>query len=87
MFFSRLLLNKSSSFDDFGVPGTYMSLLLLLAWLIIGLCIIRGVQSSGKVGVLLLSVYLYLYLLLGRLFHRHLSIYRSSCAHHFHRNT
>ncbi|CAF0763036.1 unnamed protein product [Adineta ricciae] len=48
-FFYRLLLNRSATFDDFGVPGLYMSLLLLLAWLIICLCIIRGVQSSGKV--------------------------------------
>ncbi|CAF3562698.1 unnamed protein product [Rotaria sp. Silwood1] len=38
-----------SSFDDFGVPGTYMSVLLLGAWIIICLCIFRGVQSSGKV--------------------------------------
>ncbi|CAF1230667.1 unnamed protein product [Adineta steineri] len=48
-FFYRLLLNKSSSFDDFGTPGLYMTLLLLIAWIIICLCIIRGVQSSGKV--------------------------------------
>ncbi|CAM4839307.1 unnamed protein product [Rotaria magnacalcarata] len=48
-FFYRLLLNKSSSFDDFGVPGTYMSVLLLASWLLICVCIIRGVQSSGKV--------------------------------------
>ncbi|CAF3255460.1 unnamed protein product [Rotaria sp. Silwood2] len=48
-FFYRLLLNKSASFDEFGVPGTYMSVLLLGSWIIICLCIFRGVQSSGKV--------------------------------------
>jgi hypothetical protein len=49
---SRLLLNKSSSFDDFGVPGIYMSVALLVAWLLICVCIFRGIQTSGKVSTL-----------------------------------
>ncbi|CAF1258043.1 unnamed protein product [Rotaria sordida] len=61
-FFYRLLLNKSASFDDFGVPGTYMSVLLLGAWLIICLCIFRGVQSSGKVAYFT-SIFPYIVLL------------------------
>ncbi len=47
--FSKLLLGKSQRFEDFGTPQTYGALSLLLAWIIVGACIIRGVKSSGKV--------------------------------------
>ena len=47
--FSRLLLGKSESFEDFGTPQLYPAMALLAAWIIVGLCIIRGVKSSGKV--------------------------------------
>jgi hypothetical protein len=47
--FSKLLLGKSNSFEEFGTPQTYAALSLLVAWIIVGLCIIRGVKSSGKV--------------------------------------
>ncbi|CAF3280628.1 unnamed protein product [Rotaria socialis] len=57
-FYYRLLLKKSSSFDDFGTPGTYMAVCLLAAWVIVCLCIIRGVQSSGK--ACSISFYLFL---------------------------
>ena len=46
---SRLLLNKSDTFEDFGTPRLYPALALLAAWVIVGACIIRGVKSSGKV--------------------------------------
>jgi hypothetical protein len=42
-------LGKSQRFEDFGTPQTYGALSLLLAWIIVGACIIRGVKSSGKV--------------------------------------
>lgn len=48
-FYYRLLLKRSDGIDDFGTPGDYMSPLLLVSWALIGVCIIRGVQSSGKV--------------------------------------
>jgi hypothetical protein len=47
--FSKLLLGKSQSFEEFGTPQLYPALALLVAWIIVGLCIIRGVKSSGKV--------------------------------------
>ena len=50
--FSRLLLEKSDSFDNFGTPTTYMSVCLLVSWILICVCIFRGVQSSGKVSTL-----------------------------------
>jgi hypothetical protein len=42
-------LGKSKSFEDFGTPQTYAALSLLVAWVIVGACIIRGVKTSGKV--------------------------------------
>jgi len=47
--FSNLLLGKSQSLEDFGTPQTYATLSLLFAWIIVGVCIIRGVKTSGKV--------------------------------------
>jgi hypothetical protein len=42
-------LKKSDKFEDFGTPQLYGALSLFVAWIIVGLCIIRGVKSSGKV--------------------------------------
>ena len=47
--FSKLLLGKSQSFEEFGAPQLFPALSLLVAWIIVGACIIRGVKSSGKV--------------------------------------
>lgn len=47
--FSKLLLGKSQRFEDFGTPRAYPALSLLITWIIVGICIIRGVKSSGKV--------------------------------------
>lgn len=55
--FSRLVLNRSVSFEEFGSPTMYMSLALLVAWLLVCVCIIRGVQSSAKVDRFSLSQY------------------------------
>ncbi|CAF1607791.1 unnamed protein product, partial [Didymodactylos carnosus] len=46
---SILLLGKSDGIENFGVPGRYYALVLFGAWIIVCLCIIRGVKSSGKV--------------------------------------
>ncbi|CAM4833277.1 unnamed protein product [Rotaria magnacalcarata] len=48
-FYYNLLLQKSKSFDDFGTPTLYMALSLLVSWIIVCLCIIKGVKTSGKV--------------------------------------
>ncbi|CAF0976103.1 unnamed protein product [Didymodactylos carnosus] len=48
-FFNLLLLGKSEKIEDFGVPQKYYALVLLGAWIVVCLCIIRGVKSSGKV--------------------------------------
>jgi len=47
--FSKLLLGKSRKFEDFGTPQAFSAVSLLISWIIVGLCIIRGVKSSGKV--------------------------------------
>ena len=47
--FSNLLLGKSERFEDFGAPQVFPALSLLVAWVIVGACIIRGVKTSGKV--------------------------------------
>ncbi|CAF4855280.1 unnamed protein product, partial [Rotaria socialis] len=38
----------SNKFEDFGRPRAYPAVSLLLAWVIVGARIIRGVKSSGK---------------------------------------
>lgn len=53
VFDSKLLLGKSERFEDFGTPRAFPALSLLAAWIIVGLCIFRGVKSSGKVCSLL----------------------------------
>ncbi len=56
--FSKLLLGKSQRFEDFGSPQLFPALSLLVAWIIVGACIIRGVKSSGKVCFILRFVFL-----------------------------
>ena len=67
--FSKLLLGKSKSFDDFGTPQAFGALSLLVAWIIVGLCIIRGVKSSGKVCFIFFKYFLYGLFSLGSLFY------------------
>ncbi|CAF1036240.1 unnamed protein product [Rotaria sordida] len=62
-FYYRLLLQKSPSFDDFGTPTLYMSLSLFVSWIIVCLCIIRGVKTSGKVAYFT-AIFPYLVLLI-----------------------
>jgi len=42
-------LGKTKKFEEFGTPQAFSAVSLLVAWIIVGLCIIRGVKSSGKV--------------------------------------
>ncbi len=79
--FSKLLLGKSESFEDFGTPQLFPALSLLGAWIIVGACIIRGVKSSGKVCFFLKKVFVLNVndVNLGSLFYSYFSIYRPSC--------
>ncbi|XP_066277294.1 sodium- and chloride-dependent GABA transporter ine-like isoform X3 [Branchiostoma lanceolatum] len=48
-FFYHNVLKISSGIDEFGAPQWDLSLTLLLAWIIVYLCIFKGVKSTGKV--------------------------------------
>ena len=47
--FSNYVLRRSDSLDNLGSPHWALTLCLLLAWILVGLCIIQGIKSSGKV--------------------------------------
>ena len=46
---SYYVLEMSESIDDFGQINWKLALCLLLAWIIVLVCLIRGIQSLGKV--------------------------------------
>ena len=48
--FSRYALGLSSGIEDMGPIRWQLWLSLLAAWIIVFLCICKGVKSSGKVG-------------------------------------
>ncbi|CAF1219759.1 unnamed protein product [Rotaria sp. Silwood1] len=48
-YFDNYVLRRSDSLDNFGLPNWSLSLCLSLAWILVGLCIIQGIKSSGKV--------------------------------------
>ncbi|CAF1329947.1 unnamed protein product [Rotaria sordida] len=48
-YFDNYVLRRSDSLDNIGSPSWSLSLCLLLAWILVGLCIIQGIKSSGKV--------------------------------------
>ncbi|CAF1230985.1 unnamed protein product [Adineta ricciae] len=48
-YFDNYVLRRSDSLDHLGVPSWSLTLCLLLAWILVGLCIIQGIKSSGKV--------------------------------------
>lgn len=47
--FSKVALQRSSGLDEPGVIVWYLALCLLLAWLIVGTALFKGIKSSGKV--------------------------------------
>jgi hypothetical protein len=49
MHFSKVTLQRSSGMDETGVVVWYLALCLLLAWLIVGAALFKGIKSSGKV--------------------------------------
>jgi len=80
--FSKLLLGKSEKFEDFGTPQTYAALSLFVAWILVGLCIIRGVKSSGKVCFLLLIIISNIFSIKGSLFYGYFPVYSPSYINH-----
>lgn len=48
-FYYNHILQKSSGLEDMGLPSWQLSPVLLLAWIITALVLIKGVQSLGKV--------------------------------------
>lgn len=51
-FWYRQTLNITSSIDDTGGLNWKMTLSLLVAWILVCMAVIKGIQSSGKVWVL-----------------------------------
>jgi hypothetical protein len=47
--YSNFVLALSSGIEDTGAPKWPLLMCLLLAWLIVFLCLSKGVQTSGKV--------------------------------------
>ncbi|CAF2880027.1 unnamed protein product [Rotaria sp. Silwood2] len=47
-FFTRFVLRQSDGFHDFGTPAWYTILCLLGAWIIVALCIHRGIKLTGR---------------------------------------
>ena len=43
------MLNQSDGIDEIGPPQWKLVLCLLAAWIVVFLCLIKGVNSSGKV--------------------------------------
>ncbi|CAF4406361.1 unnamed protein product, partial [Adineta steineri] len=48
-YFDHYVLRRSNSLDNLGTPNWSLVLCLLLAWILVGICIIQGIKSSGKV--------------------------------------
>ncbi len=48
-FWDNYVLDRSEGLEDMGPIRWQMALCLLLAWVVVFLCIVRGVKSSGKV--------------------------------------
>lgn len=48
-YYQRSVLNESSGIDNMGPVEWHLALSLLAAWVIIFLCLVKGIHSSGKV--------------------------------------
>jgi len=48
-YYQRSVLNESPGLEDMGPIEWHLALCLLAAWIIIFLCLVKGIQSSGKV--------------------------------------
>ena len=48
--YSNNVLDISEGFHDLGPVRWQLALALLGAWILVGLCLINGIKSQGKVG-------------------------------------
>ncbi|XP_033751807.1 sodium- and chloride-dependent glycine transporter 1-like [Pecten maximus] len=48
-YYRRNVLNQSESIDDFGTIEWHLVICLFIAWLVVGLVLLKGIQSLGKV--------------------------------------
>ena len=46
---STQVIQESKNISEFGNPSWTLSLTLLLSWIIVVLCLIKGIKTSGKV--------------------------------------
>lgn len=66
-YWERKVLGLSDSIEDMGVPKWDLALCLLFAWIVVYLCICKGIKSSGKVMyVTATSPYIFMLVLLIR---------------------
>ncbi|CAI9584975.1 unnamed protein product [Staurois parvus] len=49
LYFRKVALRRSSGLDETGEVVWYLALCLLLAWIIVGAALFKGIKSSGKV--------------------------------------
>ncbi|CAD5120424.1 DgyrCDS8991 [Dimorphilus gyrociliatus] len=47
-FFHRNVLQMSEGFHDFGTPNLSLSMALLGAWILVGICLSKGIKSAGR---------------------------------------
>ncbi|KAK7487842.1 hypothetical protein BaRGS_00020889, partial [Batillaria attramentaria] len=47
-YYKRYVLEQTESIDDFGMINWKLAACLLIAWIIVGACLLKGVQSLGK---------------------------------------
>ncbi|TKC40100.1 hypothetical protein EI555_017297, partial [Monodon monoceros] len=62
-YWNKVALQRSSGLDEPGVIVWYLALCLLLAWLIVGTALFKGIKSSGKV-VYFTAIFPYVVLLI-----------------------
>uniref|UniRef100_A0A9L0T0H3 Transporter n=1 Tax=Equus caballus TaxID=9796 RepID=A0A9L0T0H3_HORSE len=62
-YWNKVALQRSSGMDETGVIVWYLALCLLLAWLIVGAALFKGIKSSGKV-VYFTAIFPYVVLLI-----------------------
>ncbi|WAR26233.1 SC6A5-like protein [Mya arenaria] len=49
IYWNNVVLQLSDGIDDFGEPHWYLVLCLLLAWITVFFCLIKGIKTTGKV--------------------------------------
>ena len=53
---SKVVLDITPGIDSIGYVKWELALCLMLAWIIVGICLARGIKSSGKVSILIKAI-------------------------------